>query len=270
MPRRHDYWTRQVFVAHAPLYQAVLERAKGSAGSDARGIRRILSRYGVRPPARVLDIACGIGRHVVPLAQMGYSMIGNDFSPAYLEEARAYAAREGLPPGRARFLRSDYRRVDRALRRERLAPVDAALSIFTSMGHYGERGDLTTLRAVRRVVRPGGLFLMEMSNRDWILSHFQPKGTMEGERGVLIREARRFDWDSSTSVAQWTFYQGAPGRRRKVFEQEVRVKLYSIHELKRLFELAGWEHVQSFGGLAGRPVGSDTPRLALLARRPRN
>jgi SAM-dependent methyltransferase len=269
MPAPRPYWTHEIFVSRAPLFGAILERAKATAGEEARGIHRILRAAGAPRRARVLDIACGIGRHVVPLAQLGCRTVGSDFSPTYLAEARRYAEREHLRPEAAHFYRSDYRRIDRTLRAAREPPFDAAISIFTSMGHYGERGDLTTLRAVRRVVRPGGLFLMEMGNRDWILAHYAPTGTMEGRDDLWIQEARRFDWETSTARSDWTFYRGRGRSRRKLFEQEIQVRLYSLHELKSLFERAGWEFVRSFGGLTDpHPIGPESRRLVVLGRRP--
>ena len=55
----------------------------------------IVKQLGVAPPARVLDVPCGGGRHSVPLAKLGYRVTGVDPSPEFLAAARANAA--GLP-----------------------------------------------------------------------------------------------------------------------------------------------------------------------------
>ncbi len=264
-----EYWTSTVFRTHGALYAGILEGAKPGGKIEAQHIRRILSRSGVPARGRVLDIACGIGRHIVPLAVSGYRAVGCDFSPLYLQRARKYAEESGLGRDRIHFYRSDYRRIDRTLHLAREPPFDAAMSIFTSMGHYGEEGDLTTLTAVRRVVRPGGVFVMEMSNRDWIMRNFRATGVMGSGGDLEIHEVRRFDLERSVSEADWTYYRGSGRRRRKLLEVEVSVRLYSLHELKSLFERAGWEYVRSYGGLANPgPANLDSNRMVVVARRP--
>ena len=56
--------------------------------------------------SRVLAVACGIGRHAIPLAAEGFAVTGVDGSPSYLREARRRAARAKAP---VRFLRRDMR-----------------------------------------------------------------------------------------------------------------------------------------------------------------
>ncbi len=260
-----------MFRTHGELYAEILEGLKPAGRVEARGIRRILTRAGVPPRGRVLDIACGIGRHIVPLAASGYRAVGCDFSSLYLRRAKSYANELGLDDDRIRFYRTDYRRIDRTLRRAHESPFDAAMSIFTSMGHYGEAGDLTTLAAVRRVVRPGGIFVMEMSNRDWIMRNFRDSGVMRSSGDLEIFETRRFDLSRSVSEAKWTYYRGKGRRKATLLTVNVSVRLYSLHELKSLFERAGWEYVRSYGGVGvAGPATLDTNRLVVVARRPRS
>jgi len=56
-----------------------------------------VARMELEPGARVLDIACGTGNVTIPLARRGARATGLDMMPHLLEEARARAAREGLP-----------------------------------------------------------------------------------------------------------------------------------------------------------------------------
>lgn len=258
-----------MFVEQAPLYAEVLRSKARAALPEVRGIRRILDTHGIPRDGRVLDIACGIGRHIIPLATAGYRAVGCDFSPGFIDEARKRARRSRLSPDHLRFYLTDYRRVDRTLRRGREPPFDAAICIFTSMGHYGEKGDLTTMRAVRRAVRRGGVFIMEMGDRDSILRRFEERATDQVGKTLEIHERRHFDWERSTMHSWWTFYRCGGGRRRKIFEQEITVRLYSLHELKSLFERSGWEYLGSYGSLTTlEPVSLESRRLVIVGRRP--
>src|SRR6516225_8972777 len=48
------------------------------------------------PPARLLDVPCGGGRHALALAGRGYAMTGVDISSDFLNAARDGAARRSL------------------------------------------------------------------------------------------------------------------------------------------------------------------------------
>jgi SAM-dependent methyltransferase len=270
MTAKKRYWTQRLFIDHGELFAQVLEAGAAAGRREARAVRKLFDREGISRKGRVVDIACGIGRHVVPLAQLGYDTVGCDFSPQYLARAQARAGAASFPGRPPRFYHSDYRRIDRTLRAAHERAFDAAVCIFTSMGHYGEEGDLAVLRAVRRIVRPGGIFVMEMGNRDWILSHFRPIGVMRPNAKLTIREKRRFDWPSSTVLCDWDFYLGHGKRRRKVYSQEVNVRQYSVHELKRLLERAGWDYAGAYGDLTRLSAfGFDSHRLVIVGRRPK-
>ena len=45
---------------------------------------------------RVLDIACGTGRHSIPLAKLGYQVVGIDYSPSQIKVARQKAKDAGV------------------------------------------------------------------------------------------------------------------------------------------------------------------------------
>ena len=269
MRAQHKYWTTRVFVDQASLYGEVLAALRPAAEREALGIQRILNEGGIPDRARVVDIACGIGRHIIPLARSGYQAVGCDFSPGFIDQARGWAREAALTDRRIRFYVSDYRRIDRTLKWARERPFDAAICIFTSMGHYGESGDLTVLRSVRRIVRPGGLFVMEMANRDWILRNYQPVAVSRASPGLELHERRWFDPEQSVIHSNWKFYRREGHRKRKVFEQDITVRQYSLHELRSLLARAGWEYVRSYGGLTTRePVSLASRRLVVVGRRP--
>lgn len=267
MRRPHDDWWTPVFVTHADLFGEFLESLKPAALGEVRGLRRLLTDQGVPSNGRVVDIACGIGRHIVPLAAAGYSAVGCDFSAPLLARAEAYAREQGLDNRRIRFYRTDYRNIDRSLHRAGEAPFDAALSVFNSMGHFGEAGDLATFRAVRSIVRRGGVFVVEMSNRDWILRNYEATGVMRAGPDLEIHERRRFDPALSVSFADWTYYRGVGSKRRAVLKQAVAIRLYALHELKGLLERAGWKYVRSYSGVTRRsPASLAHPRMVVVAR----
>lgn len=132
-----------------------LYRDKDYTGECER-IREIFRRDGGGAVRTVLDLGCGTGGHLVPLARMGYRVAGVDRSEDMLERAREKA--RDLPPGsRAELHAGDVRTVDLGRR------FDAVLMMFAVLGYQPENADvLAALATARRHLEPGGLFLCDV------------------------------------------------------------------------------------------------------------
>src|SRR5271157_3213578 len=112
-------WHDVLYVQNARIYQPVLEAGLASAPSEARGLARIFTHFNLRAKVgskpRILDVSCGIGRHSIHLAKLGYEVVGFDFSPYFLRTARRLAKAEGLGEGSARFVEGDTKEIRRIL-----------------------------------------------------------------------------------------------------------------------------------------------------------
>jgi len=263
-------WTRHSFVDHSRFYAEVLRATIPLAVPQVKGIRKILDGAGIGPGSRILDIACGIGRHIVPLAMAGYETIGCDLSPGYIRDARRWARKENLTLGQAKFYVADYRTMAGALRRAGERSFDAAICIAASMGYYGRRGDLAVLRGVRRLVRPSGLFILETVDRDAALHRFSESGVSRYPGNLEIHEQRAFHRKNSTVRSEWTFYRrGSGGHLRQLFKTTMAVRLYSRPELRDLFREAGWKCERFCGSLATlEPASLESLHVVAVASRP--
>ena len=105
----------------------------------------------------VLDLGCGVGRHVVWLGGCGFRMAGIDISPSGIRLTREACADRGIDfEGQV----SDMTTLPWAD-----STFDAALSIST-IHHHQRQGIVRTLGQVRRVLRPGGLLLVDFPCTD--------------------------------------------------------------------------------------------------------
>jgi SAM-dependent methyltransferase len=209
---------------------------------------------GCEPGSDILDAPCGFGRHSIPLARAGYRTVGADRSPALLDAAKKAAGEAEWP----RWVHADHRELP--LDDE---SFDAVLCLFSSLGFRGEDGDAQTLAEFHRVLRPGGRLVVETMHRDRLVKIFQPRGwePLTGE-SILVEE-RRFDQVGGTVETQHTLF-GPDGARRS-FGWQVRV--YTVTELARLVETAGFGDLEHFGSLEGEELTTET-RLVVLARKP--
>jgi SAM-dependent methyltransferase len=258
------HWTEDLFVGHDEIFLRIHEHGWAAGQEQARDLGAVLDRFGVRGGGRILDVPCGIGRHATRLAKMGYHVLGLDLSPAYIRRAQELAEGEGVSD-RARFRVGDMRALGSAVP-EGERPFDAALNLWTSLGYYGEETDLAVLGGYRDLVRPGGLFLLYVVNRDWVVRHFDPQG-FEAFGDLIHIEDRHLDLDASWMRNRWRFFRRKGEDLEGVATIALEHRIYSLHELRSLLERAGWHIEGTFGGYKMEPATFDSPSLLVVGRK---
>jgi 2-polyprenyl-3-methyl-5-hydroxy-6-metoxy-1,4-benzoquinol methylase len=135
--------------------------------------------YLFRPGVRVLDLACGEGRHALRAAQRGAQVVGVDIDEAKLETAREAAERLAVT--------ADFRSVDLTGEWPDLGVFDVVL-----MFDYLDRARID---AVKALVRPGGVLLME-TFLDWqkALGWGPTRAEHLLEPGEIVRLLAPFEW----------------------------------------------------------------------------
>ena len=256
------HWTDQLFLEHADIFLRIHETAIDRAEAQARGVMAILETGGVKPPARILDAPCGIGRHDVHLAKFGYRVTGLDYAPAFLDRARRLAAETGTEP---EFVQGDLREVRSALA-DRAGTFSAILNLWTSFGYWGEAVDLQIFQQLHELCAPGGLLVLDTINRDWLVRVFRPHGYEEFGDLVHIEE-RTFDYRTSWVLGPWRFFRKRDGDLVHEATMSVDHRAYSAHELRRIVDAAGWRTVGLFGSLDREALTLERPRLVLVARK---
>lgn len=145
-----------------PVVYEVLHAAGTFA--DVAMLVRVGARLGLgRGPWRVLEPACGPGRHLRLLARRGHRVMGVDLSETMVEHARRrFAAdRRRRDGGAGEFVVADMARLDRVVE---AGSVDLAFCLMNSIRHLGSEAAMGAhLRAMRRVLRAGGVYAVGLS-----------------------------------------------------------------------------------------------------------
>lgn len=129
---------------------------------------------------RALDLASGPGRHSLAMARHGLKVTGVDLSPTLLQHSRAEAAAAGL---QIDFRQADMRRI--AFRDE----FDLVAQLFTSFGYFESADeDMRVLEAVRRALRPGGWYALDLMNDRYLRDHLVPRSYRELDGERIIEE----------------------------------------------------------------------------------
>jgi SAM-dependent methyltransferase len=222
----------------------------------AAEVEGVVALLGLPPGARVLDLACGQGRHAIPLAERGFAVTGYDLSETLLSRARSDAAARAAD---VRWIRGDMR----ALPFE--AEFDAVINVFTAFGYFAdEADDVEALRRVRRALVPGGRFLLETLHRDALPARFQPHIEYTTSNGTRV--VRDYAWDLARDVIEDRAVVIRPDGTRAEYASALRVR--SLSGLLALVREAGLEPLAWHGGLEGGPLQLDSRRLVLVSARP--
>lgn len=220
----------------------------------AHEVAGVVSMLNLEPGARVLDLCCGQGRHAVPLARSGYRVTGLDLSPYLLAQAELAAQDAGV---QVRWVRGDMRRLPW---RERF---DACVNLFTAFGYFeDEQENEQVLRQVCDVLKPGGLFFLDLSNRDYYLLRLWPNGWRRHGRAVILEET---DFDPLTCRFTTTFTWADGGKWESLIHS---VRYYTAPELVGMVERAGLSPLAIYGDFDGEEFDLYSKRLIVVAQKP--
>lgn len=244
-------WAKRFF--RAPVFTPGAPEALAAAPAEAAAVWRTL---GLKPGARLLDLACGTGRHAVLLARRGAFVVGVDKTEAYLKEARANA--RGL--SNCLFARGDMRRLPFK------GEFDAAINLWTSFGYFAKPSDdLEALKGVARALKPGGLFLIDLIDFAWVKKHgTRRRWDRRADGAYLLQDAVWLEGRDPRIVNAWIILRPGKPELRSRFV----VRGYDKPRLYAALRRAGLEPVKSTHGLGALGRLKSSGRLVVVARKP--
>jgi SAM-dependent methyltransferase len=231
-------FTRELAVAfevYAQYYDALYLEKDYEA--ECEFVEGLFQRYGVGPLLRnILDLGCGTGGHVLPLARRGYQVTGVDRSPEMLRVARQKAAEAGLAP---EFVEGDIR--DLALGRE----FDAVISMFAAVGYQTTNDDLVrALRTARRHLTPGGLFVFDVWFGPAVLAQRPSDRYRIVERGDerIVRFAHpELDIVAQVVRVNYVVWHVREGRLLQEVEETHPMRFFFVQEVAHYLETSGFQ-----------------------------
>lgn len=253
------HWTTEMFVENADLFRADLEARADAAREEVEQMLDLLASEHDLHPETALDVACGVGRHLVPLAEAGLDVIGVDVSPDYVAAARERAREAGLADP-VSVVEGDMRELDAVGGR-----YDLVTNFWTSFGFFDEATNRAVLAGMCERVAEEGALVMELTNKEGVLADFHAD-TVDERDGRLATETREYDpVESRMHTAREVFERTDDGFDH-LGSMEYDVRVYAPVELRERLLDAGFGSVSLYAGLDGEQVERESTRQVVVAR----
>lgn len=222
----------------------------------------LIRTMGLTGQERILDLACGYGRHALSFARKGFSVVGVDFTDIYIEDAKASAAAEGLT--NAEFILADIRNVHFS------ESFDVVLNLADGAIGYLETDaeNLKIFDVITNALRPGGCHFMDICNAEHAETCFPKRSWLAGERELSLSE---FTWDRGTRTMRFYGYQLPYGQvmKKPVPGCAEPTRLYSLEELREILEARNMNIKASFSDFYGTAASPQRLQLMVYSQKRR-
>ncbi len=250
---RDPYMSDHILRAHLDPATDDASRRRVTIERSARWIRSLLPSG-----ARLLDLGCGPGLYCEAFADLGLRVTGVDYSAKAIGYARERAASRRAP---IEYRLADYRSTDF------VGAFDAVTMIYGGFGVLSNVDRDGILGAVRRALKPGGLFIFDVFTRRYI----------EDGRGGWYLRGRDGFWSSRPHLLREQKFD-YPGEdvhvdRYVVVEWRGSVKVfnlwkhyYSAETIQGVLREAGFSVEGLYGDLTGAEASASGEWIGLVAR----
>lgn len=180
------------------------------------------------PHARIIDIACGRGRHAVCLNKKGYDVTGIDLAVDNIRYAKSFESPT------LHFYVHDMRTLAYSNH------FDMAFNLFTSFGYFDtDEEHVAALKAFNCALKKDGLLVLDFFNSTKVLDDLVPEA-VKTVHGIHFRLQRRLDGNKIIKTIKFE-------DKNEDYEFQEIVHAFTFDNFARLFELSGFEIVECFG-----------------------
>ena len=212
-------------------------------------IQNVLEKLEVTSKCKLLDLACGRGRHALFLNELGYQVTGIDLSERNIE----YALDQVELKDRLSFEVGDMRQNFGEAR------FDYIFNLFTSFGYFESKVDnLKACESIRKALKPHGMLIMDFMNVNKVKLGLV-KEEVKNIEGIEFH-IQRIIRDQKV-IKKISFED-----KGKDFQFEEHVQLLELKDFEELFDKAGMKIENTYGDFNLEPFNfTNSERLILFA-----
>ncbi len=213
--------------------------------AEAEAFMSNLTEYlNVPEDGKILDLACGKGRHAIYLNKIGYNVVGADLSENSIKHAKQFEndtlnfkVHNMCQPFGEQF--------------------DAVFNLFTSFGYFENEADnLATIKAIKTNLNDFGFGVIDFLNAEFIIDNLVPENTKTVD-GIDFLQRRRVENGYIIKDISFTF-------ENEDYQFEERVRAFTLANFETLFEQAGVHLLDVFGDFKLNKFHSKTSERLIM------
>ncbi len=215
-------------------------------------VNLILENVDIPAGGRILDMACGNGRHSVIFAEKGFQVTAVDLSKNLLDLAKNSADKAGL---KINFVNSDLRSFYTA------SKFNLAVNLFTSFGYFEDECDnFKILRNAYDHLFENGYFVIDFFNKRYIENNLVPESADVAFEEKIIQKR---SIEGNRVEKQIIIKKNGS---EKLFHESVR--MYCKEELFKALNSKGFKIIKFFGDSSGKSFDLESsPRIIIIAQK---
>ena len=221
---------------------------------NALQAKQIIDRLEIRRPERLLDVCCGYGRYLLPLAACGYRISGIDSSQAMLRALEEDAFLQNLV---INANRGDMRHIPFHQYFHGVFLAGTSFGVFEDL-----QEDRKTLASIRQCLLPGGRFLIDQSNAEKMFCTGDSHRKIVNLGTQTVTEHVQLDSSGDFYTIHRHIQRGSWSR-----DWFMRFRCYHAKQLAGLLKESGFRPLSLFGDLGGSPYTPESTRLIIVCER---
>ena len=224
-------WWRRIFNSMYLKTDADVVEDRNITAYEAEMFTDILQ---LTPQSRILDLACGQGRHSMELARRGFSEVyGLDRSHYLINKAKQTCQAEGL---KANFKEGDARKLPYPT-----DYFDVVMILGNSFGYFESiDDDMKILHEVLRVLKPQGKFLLDVADGTYLQQNYNPRSWEWLDKNHFVCRERSLASDNERLISREVISHTQKG---VIVDQFYAERLYTSEKLSLLLDRAGLKNI---------------------------
>lgn len=218
-----------------------------------------------RGNVKLLDLACGTGKHLMQLSRLGYSKLnGSDISASMIDVARSAVSKNGMD---IEFFNHSFQEANQINRK-----YDVVISMFSAVNYLTNYEDQrSTLQNVHGLLEHGGMFIFDYWNGNAVTTQFSPLKVLRKKNGnteIMRISETSIDQITQDAIVKFTCLYFEDDKKVSEFQETHHLHYYYFPEIKNLLAANGFElvHISPFMKMHA-PISAAEWNISIVAKK---
>lgn len=221
-------------------------------------ISLLVKHLELKKGAKIIDLACGKGRHSIYLQHLGFDVLGLDLSEESIHHNKLLAEKSGI----SSLINFEVHDMRNPIVGEIISEkVDAVFNLFTSFGYFDDvEDDAKVFQSVADILKKDGYFVLDFLNEKYVRNNLKAEYAIV-KNNITFNITKRIENQHVIKDIKFT----DKGEDFHFFEK---VKLHTEKEIATLAEKTNFERIDLFGNYQLEAFNSETsPRCITIFKR---